>query len=91
MQDYREFPPIKYFIRALKTCPRSAMLYLQIWKSLSNYMTLVVPKRDVRKLYLISPTIFRNMLTPLMYLNLLRFSETDEDFHIDISGSYVNE
>lgn len=82
MQSYNEFPPLKYFIRVLKSCPKSALLYVQIWKSKNN----VVKKRNIRKEYLISPTLFRNLLVPLAFLNVLHFLESDEEFRIDVLG-----
>jgi hypothetical protein len=92
MKDYREFPPVKYFTRVLKSCPKSALLYTQIWKNKDRKsMTLTTRKIDIRKEYLISPTMFRNLLAPLMFLNLINFEESDERFQIDISGQHLNE
>lgn len=91
MTDYSEFPPIKYFIRALKGCPKSALLYAQIWKRKGKTTGLIMEKKNVRKDYLISPTMFRNLLAPLMFLNLIHFVESDDKFQIDVLGSHVNE
>ena len=91
MQDYREFPPIKYFERVLKTCPKSALLYTQLWKKKGEHMYCITQKKDVRKDYLISPTMFRNLLAPLMFLNLIHFVENEEKFQIDVSGPHLNE
>ena len=54
-------------------------------------MNLVTEKRHVRKDYLISPTMFRNLLAPLMFLNLIHFIECDEKFQIDILGPHLND
>jgi len=91
MKDYSEFPPLIYFTRVLKTCPKSALLYIQLWNKKGKHMIVVTPKRDVRKEYLISPTLFRNLLSPLMYLNLLSFVENDGKFEIDILGRQLND
>ncbi len=91
MKDYSEFPPIKYLMRVLKGCPKSALLYIEIWKNKDEYMTLVTEKREIRKTYLISPTLFRNLLSPLMFLNLIHFIECDEKFKIDICGPKAND
>ena len=91
MKDYTEFPPLKYFTRTLKNCPKSALLYVQIWQKKDRHMNVVTYKKDVRKEYLISPTMFRNLLSPLMFLNLIQFIESGEKFEIDILGPYVNE
>lgn len=90
MNDYSQFPPIKYFARVLKSCPKSALLYIQIWikkkEKAANMSFITQEKKDIRKDYLISPTMFRNLLAPLMFLNLIHFVESDEKFQIDISG-----
>jgi hypothetical protein len=91
MIDYSEFPPIKYFIRVLKNCPKSALLYAQMWKKKGKHMSLTMEKKDVRKEYLISPTMFRNLLTPLMFLNLIHFIECDEKFQINVLGPHLND
>jgi len=91
MQDYSEYPPVKYFTRVLKTCPKSAYLYVQIWKNKGKYDTLIVQKKDVRKEHLISPTMFRNLLAPLMLLNLLNFRESEDKIQIDFMGAHLND
>lgn len=91
MKDYIDFPPLNYFFRVLKSCPKSALLYVQLWKKKGKHMNLVTKKKNVRKDYLISPTMFRNLLSPLMFLNLISFLESDDGFQIDILGQNVNE
>jgi hypothetical protein len=54
-------------------------------------MNLVTTKKDIRKDYLISPTLFRNLLAPLMFLNLIHFVECEDKFQIDILGQHVND
>ncbi len=54
-------------------------------------MGFVIPKKDVRKEHLISPTMFRNLLAPLAFLNLINFVELDERYQIDVSGPHLNE
>jgi hypothetical protein len=91
MKDYYTFPPIKYFIRVLKSCPISAILYIQLWHKRGQTMSFKVIKKDIRKEFLISPTLFRNNLTPLMYINLLSFKESDKDYEISIMGAHLND
>lgn len=86
MQDYHNFPPIKYFIRALKTCPKSALIYAQVWNLRDEYMRFEISKAEVRKIFLMSPTIFRNLLTPLMFIGLINFNEDDANFLIELLG-----
>jgi hypothetical protein len=91
MQDYKEFPPTRNFIRVLKGCPKSALLYAQLWKKRDCRLRVEAKKEDVRKDYLISPTMFRNLLAPLMFLDLISFVENNEKFRINISGAHLNE
>lgn len=91
MLNYNEFPPINYFTRVLKGHPKSALLYVQLWKKKGKRMNLVTHKKQVRKDYLISPTMFRNLLAPLAFLNLISFVESSDRFLIDISGPHLNE
>lgn len=91
MKDYNDFPPLKYFVRVLKSCPKSALLYAQLWKKKGKHMNVSTAKKNVRKEYLISPTMFRNLLAPLMFLNLISFIESDDKFQIDILGPSHND
>jgi len=91
MKDYTDFPPLKYFVRVLKSCPKSSLLYTQLWKKKGKHMNIQIKKRDVRKDYLISPTMFRNLLAPLMFLNLVSFIESDDKYQIDILGPRRND
>jgi hypothetical protein len=91
MRDYSDFPPFKYFTRVLKNCPKSAFLYAQIWDNKGNNMSFVTDKRSIQRDYLISPTVFRNLLVSLMFLNLVHFKEEDGEFRIDVLGSPSNE
>jgi hypothetical protein len=92
MKEYCEFPPQKYFTRVLKNCPRSALLYMQLWKKKDNkHMRIICRKVHIRRDFLISPTMFRNLLAPLMYLNILEFIEVDNNFQIDMAGVQQDE
>lgn len=91
MKDYSEFPPLKYFIRVLKNCPKSAFLYFQLWKKKDKHMNLLIRKNEVRREFFISPTMFRNLLSPLMFLNLINFIESEDKFQIDILGPNLND
>jgi hypothetical protein len=90
MKDYRDFPPFRYFLRVLKVCPNSALLYTQLWDKCNN-MKLCTCKKNIRKEYLISPTLFRNLLSPLMSLNLVTCKEDSDKFDIEILGPNSNE
>lgn len=91
MKDYSDFPPLKYFVRVLKSCPKSALIYTQLWRKKGKQLNLITKKKDIRKDYLISPTMFRNLLAPLMFLSLVSFIESDDKFQIDILGPHLND
>jgi hypothetical protein len=91
MKDYSNFPDPKHLMRVLKHCPKSAYLYTELWKKKSKSNNFSINKKDIRKNYFISPTMFRNLLAPLMFLNLIVFIEKDDKFQIDIIGSHVDE
>lgn len=78
-------------MRTLKNCPKSALLYVQIWKNKNKNMNVLTKKSNIRKEYFISPTMFRNLLAPLMSLNLIHFIESDEKFQIEVMGFHLNE
>jgi len=90
--DYKEMPPVKYFIRVLKNCPQASYLYMQIWKKKDKNRKIIIQKEDVRKNFLISPTVFKNFLGRLTYLNVLQYTEKDACcFEIEVFGKYMNE
>lgn len=91
MSDYTNFPPFKYFLRVLKTCPKSALLYTQLWKKRGKNLSFHVIKKDIRREFLMSPTLFRNLLSPLMFMNLISFKENDVQYHVDILGQHIDE
>ena len=91
MQEYIHFPPYKYFIRVLKSCPKSALLYSLLWKKRGKKMSLVVDKKEIRREFLMSPTLFRNLLSPLMFLNIITFMESDIQYLVNVMGASVDE
>jgi hypothetical protein len=54
-------------------------------------MHVETERKNVRKDFLISPTMFRNLLAPLMFLNLIHFVESDGLFQIDVLGPQAND
>ena len=86
MSDYSNFPPYKYFSRILKNCPKSALIYIQIWKLKNARMVLVIEKIYIRKDFLLSPTMFRNLITPLMYMGIIKFIEDSKEYRITLNG-----
>lgn len=92
MKEYKEFPPENYFLRVLKTHPQSALLYLSLWKKKDKHGKFSIRKKDIRKEFLISPTVFRNLISPLVVLDIVNFwvvNESEEKFNIEILGKNV--
>lgn len=89
MKEYDNYPPEIYFARILKTYPRSAHLYCQLWRDKNkNSHNITLTKKAIRKAYLVSPTLFRNLIAPLALLGLITFSESDEGtFSVKLMGS----
>jgi hypothetical protein len=83
MKDYSEFPPIDSFKRVLTNSPQSALLYAHIWKNKKKCSRISLLRNEVKKKFLISPTLFRNHLLSLGRLELISFEETPEFFLID--------
>lgn len=83
MHDYAEFPPIDSFKKVLRTSPQSALIYASIWKLKPDTNHLAIKKIDIKKTFLISPTLFRNHLLSLGRLELLSFEETTVFFLVD--------
>jgi hypothetical protein len=86
MIDYSNLPPVRYFERVLKTCPKAALLYLQLWINKNKYMNVRVKEIDIRRQYLMSPTVFRNLLSSLVFLDLVTEQQEHDKFLITISG-----
>lgn len=87
MSDYPNFPPYKYFLRILKTHSKSALLYIQLWQEKDRFSKVAVQKHLIRREFLISKTIFRNLLTALKYTGVLDFNEDDRTYKISLLGS----
>lgn len=82
MDSYDNFPPFPLFKRVLQSFPDKALLYVTLWslKPSSNYIS--VARKDVRKRFFISHTLFRNNLLYLVRIDLLTFEEVDDFFII---------
>lgn len=85
MLDYSTFPPIRQLLNLLKKCPDVALLYIQLWHEKDDNHHLTVDKVDIRNLFHISPTIFRNNCLDLQDEEILSFDETDKYFFIEMT------
>lgn len=83
MNNYSEFPPIDSFKRVLRSSPQSALIYASLWKHKAKKERLSFKRKDIKTLFLISPTLFRNHLLSIGRLDLISFEETHDFFLID--------
>lgn len=91
MENYNHFPPVKYFIRVLKNYPDSAYVYMLMWARKDKNAKFLIKKRDIKKFFFISPTIFKNQLTNLMSLDLIKVADKEDNFIVEMMGKTVDE
>lgn len=82
MNDYADFPPVKLFKRSLLISPKTSLLYLDIYKLRTPGGNFVIQRKDVKKQFLISPTLFRNHLLALSRIDILSFEENPSSYVI---------
>ena len=82
MADYDDFPSLKNFRRVLQSCPQAALLYVSLWKLKDRKGKFSVLKNGLKKQFLLSPTLFRNLLIALSRVDILEFEETLDFFVI---------
>lgn len=83
MSSYDDFPPLTLFKRVLQGSPTSALLYASMWALKPKSNLISIKRKEVKKRFLISPTLFRNHLLALGRMDLLSFEETTEFFVIN--------
>lgn len=85
MSDYSDFPPLAQLKSVLKSAPRAAELFINLWKiknSSQFHRPIVIRKNDAQKRTYLSKTMLRNHLLCIAQLGLLQFDETPESFII---------
>jgi len=88
MQGYEDFPPLNSFKRVLQAYPQSALIYAELWKLMEpNSTRNSIKKSEIKRKFLISPTLFRNHLLSLGRLDILSLEETQDFFLIDFYES----
>lgn len=83
MNNYADFPPIHSFKRVLQSSPQSALLYASLWKNKPKGDRIAIKKREIKKNFLISQTLFRNHLLAISRLDIASFEETTEFYLVD--------
>lgn len=82
MMDYATFPPVSLFKKVLFACPETALLYASLW-DVKHGNRVSIKRDEVKRYFLISPTLFRNYLLALSRLGILTMEETPTYFLID--------
>ena len=86
MNEYSNFPPFAYLKIILNSCPESALLYIDLWKRKDYADQFVVQRKDIRNAFLISPTLFRNLILPIVGQGLINFEESPKFFVINLTS-----
>ena len=86
LDDYYDLPPKFYLTQILKNCPRSALVYLFIWKNKKKNKLFSIQKKNIRRYLDISPTIFKNIITSLNTIGMLTFEETEKGYFIEVKN-----
>lgn len=92
MNDYQEFPPVNFLFRLLKMAPREALIYLKLWGLQNDNGFVSVQNDQIRKIFQITPTIFRNALTKLDLCGFVTVDvDADRGFLIYLYGANERE
>lgn len=83
MHDYTEFPPMEAFKKVLRMSPQSALIFADIWKQKTQSNRISFKRSEIKKIFLVSPTLFRNHLLALSRLDIISFEETTTFFIVD--------
>ena len=84
MDSYQNFPPINIFKKVLQSIPQSALVHAGIWGLRDKLNKINLKRKDVNKLFYISPTLFENHLLSLARLGFLEFEKTKDAFKINL-------
>lgn len=86
MREYSDFPPYSLLITSIKQCPEACHLYVDLWKNKPKSTSLIsmIEKCDIRSMFLMSPTMFRNKCMALMENELVSMKEFPTYFEVDL-------
>lgn len=80
------YPPYNYLKEVLTNCPKAGLLYLQLWEYADDSWELIVPKKNIRDKFLMSPTRLRNDLMNLVREGFVSVHETKKDYKFELVG-----
>ena len=80
MIDYSKFPPFTSLRRVLYQCPRSAIIYINLWEMKTDSNLVKFKRKEIYDRFMITPTLFRNHLLQLRKLELIDYTEKNDQF-----------
>ena len=76
MNKINSYPPFDNLLQILKNCPKSALLYCQLWELKDSNNEVHVDKLKVQDVFCISHTLFKNTCLPIAKDGLISFKKT---------------
>ena len=87
MSNYSLFPPEEFFELVLKHCPQAGFVYKELWRYFFQSDDNLLQKKDVRPIFGMAPTAFRNKLLLLKRESLLEYKENSLSYKIYLTTS----
>lgn len=84
-----DYPPYHCLIRIFENCPSAIFFYISLWKD-DDGREIQIFKEYVDEKDFNDLTLFREALFSLQELNLLKFSESENDFTVMINRHTFN-
>jgi hypothetical protein len=85
MHDYSKFPPIQFLILVLRTQPKAALLFVELWqKVVEDSKIIKIRKNNISSDYTLSPTLFKNTLMSLRFIEVLDFEDIGKFYNIEL-------
>lgn len=82
--EYDQFPPYPYFIDVLKHAPLALQSYIDLWNLRDKEGRVILNKKEIRNILLITPTKLKGHLYELIDLSLASVDESPLMLVIDL-------
>ena len=82
--EYKKFPPYPFLIDVLKNALLSLRVYIELWDMQDDFGRIAIDKKEIKKTFLISPTLFYNKVLSLVDLSLLSVDESPNMIVVDL-------
>lgn len=86
-----DVPPYFYLRHVLKTCPKAALTYIDLWRNCDRDNTVLVQKKEIKNEYHIHVNKFSHDLLALVSEGLANVQETPQCLHIELTAWQVSE